>query len=266
MFRSISRQWQLSRAAPGPRDRLLAFLLGVHGGLGEHRRWARKWFHWVIGRFGTHDRVVLRLRVNNKPVSLAMRRGDRADYLVGGELIQGGYEAPPTPPARIIDAGGNIGAFAVAAAARFPAAPLFVYEPNEANLAILAENLEMNGIRAEIQRKGVWSCDTTLYFQARDSYSGFVSSEPSGLVVECVLPAVSADDWLKLDVEGAEYEVLPALFSRGVFPFFVSLELHHRKQRGEELIGLARANGYRVRGDMSPDAECVNLTMDRMRP
>jgi FkbM family methyltransferase len=266
MFQSIGSQWRLSAAAPGTRNRALAFLLGIHAGLGEHRRWSRRLFHWLIGCFGEGDLVVCGFLINGCLLQLAMRKGDRADYLVGGEFIHGSYEPPRIAPSRIIDAGGNIGTFSLAAAARFPGVPITVYEPDDANFARLTDNLHMNGIDAKLVRKGVWSSDATLYFQKMDSYTGFVSCKPTSITVECVVPEVAADDWLKLDIEGAEYEVLPALFARGIFPYFISLELHHRREKGDGLIALARANGYRVSGPLDVDAECINVTLSRLGP
>lgn len=266
MLRSIVKQWRRSALATGPRARLLAFLLGVNAGLGEHRRWARRAFHRAIGAFGSGDRVVLALRLDGRPMRLAMRRGDRADYLVAGELLQGGHDMPAIKPSRVVDAGGNIGTFAMAAAARFPGVPIVVYEPSRANVALLEENLRMNGIEATIVAKGVWSEPKTLYFQALDSYTGFVSDDPRGTAIECVIPEVAAADWLKLDVEGAEYEVLPELFGRGIFPYFVSLELHHRREKGDALIAMARSRGYEIRGPIEADTDCINLSLLRTTP
>lgn len=264
MLRSIARAWRISAKATDTKGRALAFLLAIHAGLGEHRRWARRIFRGLIGCFGERGLVTLAIRIDGRLVRLAMRQGDRADYLVGGEFLHGSHVAPPTQPARVVDAGGNIGTFSLAAAARFPGVPMVVYEPDEANVARLKENLRMNGIEAQVVQKAVWSKDATLFFQARDSYTGFVSGEPSKVRVECVLPDVRADDWLKLDVEGAEYEVLPALFERGSLPYFISLELHHRRERGDALIALVRAHGYTVDGPLDPSADCVNLTLARI--
>jgi len=264
MLGSIARSWRISAKAAGPRNRALAFLLVIHGGLGDHRRWARKIFKWLIGRFGEGALVTVGIDVNGRTMRLAMRRDDRADYLVGGEFLNGSHEPPPTKPARVVDAGGNIGTFSLAAAARFPGVPIVVYEPDDANAARLKDNLRMNGIEAQVIEKAVWSRDTRLYFQARDSYTGFVSQDPSQVEVECVVPDVGENDWLKLDVEGAEYEVLPALFDRGALPYFISLELHHRRAKGDGLIALARANGYTVAGPLEASADCINLTLSRI--
>lgn len=263
MLESITKQWRLSGFAASPPNRLLAFLLGVHAGLGAHRRWARPLFCWMIDRFSRFGRVILVCTVNGRRTSVAMREGDRADYLVVGEFIQGGYQAPPVAPSRIVDAGGNIGTFSLAAAARFPGVPITIYEPDDANALVLAENLRENGIEANLVKKGVWSSATTLYFQTRDSYSGFISNEPSDVAVQCVVPDVASNDWLKLDVEGAEYEVLPALFAKGIYPYFISLELHHRMERGDDLLALARTNGYIAEGPLEAVADCINVTLSR---
>jgi len=263
MLRSISKQWRLSRSTPGGRDRVLAFLLGLHAGLGVHRTFARRTLYWLIGQFGKRDVVVLRFITSGSVISLAMRLGNRADYLVGGEFIQGGYEAPDVAPSAIVDAGANIGTFSLAAGARFPGVPIVAYEPDEANVALLRRNLEDNGIKGEVRQMGVWSEAITMFFHAQESYTGFLSNNATNLSVECELPTISADSWLKLDIEGAEYEVLPAFFRAGMFPRFISMELHYRRERGDQLIKLARNNGYIVTGPLDIDADCINLTLSR---
>jgi FkbM family methyltransferase len=58
-------------------------------------------------------------------------------------------------------------------------------------------------------------------------------------------------DLLKMDIEGAEYEVLDSLLESGVKPIQLLVEFHHRfpgigPARTEEMIGKLRAAGYRL--------------------
>ncbi len=50
-------------------------------------------------------------------------------------------------PTLIVDVGANRGYFCVQAARRFPSATVLAYEPEPANLELLATNLELNGLR-----------------------------------------------------------------------------------------------------------------------
>ena len=174
----------------------------------------------------------------------------------------GGYKVPDNlayRPKAVIDGGANIGLFALFAHATFPAINLTCYEPDKDNLVQLRRNLEANKIMAEVIPKALWSKTADLFFHPGESYSGFVNADPSPYPVSCVLPAVPDHCWLKLDIEGAEYEVLPALLNAGCRPKLISMEIHDFSRRGNQLLSLLRAHGYEWNESFQPSDQCVTI-------
>jgi hypothetical protein len=57
---------------------------------------------------------------------------------------------------------------------------------------------------------------------------------------------------VKLNAEGAEFEVLPAMFGEGVFPRYIILMTHPSVGSVSDLIELVRSSGYHVADADSP--------------
>ncbi len=74
-----------------------------------------------------------------------------------------------------------------------------------------------------------------------------------------MLPVVSDGCWLKLDIEGGEYEVLPALLKAGPQPAIISMEIHDFNRRGEGLLVLLRQHDYAIAGAYKPDDVCITI-------
>jgi len=91
----------------------------------------------------------------------------------------------------------------------------------------------------------------------------FIDDKPPGFPVACVLPVIGEDCWLKLDVEGAEHEVLPALFAKGYFPRWISTEIHFFDKKGKNILSLLRGCGYNIRGGKDPLAQCAVISASR---
>jgi len=230
--------------------------------MGRHRRGLRKLFISLIGLQAKAGKISLKIKMWERISEVSMRRGNEADYLVFGELVIGGYALPEgnfKTPTAIVDGGANIGMFALQAAARFPDLPIKCYEPDSANLKQLQINLESNRIKAEIVPKALWSKTAELFFHPGLSYSGYVSEEMSPFPISCCLPEIPNGCWLKLDIEGAEYEVLPALLCRSTKPAIISMEIHDFARRGESLLQLLRVHGYSIWGSFKPDDVCVTI-------
>jgi hypothetical protein len=181
-----------------------------------------------------------------KSFSMEIRTGNFADSFIFWEFISGGFYKPPAFAESIVDCGANIGFFAVHAGLLFPNAKMVCYEPDEANYQMLKRNLQMNRIQADCRMRGVWSSDFSGFFHPRESFDGFISEEPSLYPVVCELPKIPAKSWLKLDVEGAEYEVLPAVLDGDSWPSHISMEVHDFHNRGGVIRDLLVQKGYQL--------------------
>lgn len=245
------------------KDKWLAFLVAGLGVLGHHRSKIRQWFFQQIARFSQQDYIQIKLRINRQLTSFSMRKGNEADYLIGGELVRGGYEIPTFEPKSIVDGGANIGMFAIEALSYFPNAELTCYEPDSINFQQLKRNLSQNNLNAKVLQLGLWSKDITLYYHSQSSHTGFVDENPPGMAIPCTIPKIGFDCWLKLDIEGGEYEVLPALFKNACYPRWISLEIHDFATKGHTIISLLKEHGYNIKGGEESDADCIVISAYR---
>jgi len=202
---------------------------------------------------------------SGKPFKLAIRTSNYADYHILWEFLCGGlYYESPTLVDRFCDCGANIGVFSIHAGLLFPSAKIICYEPDAANFHLLKKNLSLNGIAADCRHCGVWSSNITGYFHPNESVSGTISEEPSEYPIRCEIPEVDESTWLKMDIEGAEYEVMPAVIEKGNLPITISMELHNFSQRGKSLWNLLEKCGYSLRkvtdGSPEPYWVVVNAT------
>jgi hypothetical protein len=62
-----------------------------------------------------------------------------------------------------------------------------------------------------------------------------------------------------VDIEGAEYEVLPAILQGAILPRWISIEIHYFQERGMELLELLRSYGYRISGGTDKTAFCATV-------
>jgi len=62
-------------------------------------------------------------------------------------------------------------------------------------------------------------------------------------------PQIGSDTWLKLDVEGGEYEIVPVLLKSTPRLRLITMEIHEFNLRGDSLLRLLRESGYSIAGD-----------------
>ena len=171
-----------------------------------------------------------------------------------------GYEIGPND--LVIDVGANIGTFSVAAARAATGGWVLAYEPEPENFGLLRRNLDRNRCRnVTATRAAVADATGTRTLRVNADSSGGhalrTDGEP-GLTVPAVsLKAIFDEfrvercDYLKLDCEGAEYEILYALppdYFRRVRR--IGLEYHaepdRKRERADELIAHLRDVGFAV--------------------
>ncbi len=127
-------------------------------------------------------------------------------------------------PSTIIDIGANIGIFTVRVARRWTNAQIYCYEPEPDNFNLLKKNVALNSIKNVIPFQcGVTKEDSphVLYLDKknRGMHSIYTTTNPPNYVnIDCVClktifneNCISVCDILKLDCEGAEYEILESI-------------------------------------------------------
>ena len=121
--------------------------------------------------------------------------------------------------ATILDIGGHIGAFAVSAAPHVANGKIYSFEPFVSNYGFLKKNIELNRLKNVIPLNLAVASDNngrTLYL-AKMNTSAHSLTKKSGNFVR--VPSISLEqffrenniekcDFLKMDCEGAEYDIL----------------------------------------------------------
>ncbi len=155
----------------------------------------------------------------------------------------------------IIDCGANMGVSVLFFAKEFPGAKIIAFEPEEDIYNKLEKNISSFGLtNVEPHKKAVWDSETMLEFTTDHGMGGSVAntfSNQSPVKVQTVRLANYLQqpvDFLKLDIEGAEYTVLkdcePLL--KNVKNLFV--EYHsfiNKEQKLEEILNMLKQAGFR---------------------
>jgi FkbM family methyltransferase len=170
------------------------------------------------------------------------------------------YEFPKTSSTpRILDCGANIGVSCLFFKRLFPSARLTAFEPDPVIFSYLTHNLKEAGIHdAQLIQKALWSSETLLQFHSEGADAGRIASDiqpGSNLNAGQVRTTRLYDylneqiDFLKLDIEGAETEVLEDAAPRlgNVSRLFVEYHSFSDKpQTLSRLLGILSDAGFRV--------------------
>ena len=114
----------------------------------------------------------------------------------------------------IIDCGSNIGLSILVFKKYFPASTVIAFEPDENNYALLQKNMEANKLQnVEVNKSAVWITNGTITFNSKGSEGSHISESDGGIRVPCIklaslLQQYETIHFLKMDIEGAEYEVI----------------------------------------------------------
>ena len=154
----------------------------------------------------------------------------------------------------ILDCGTNIGLSVLYMKELYPLAEIIAFEPDTVNYSLLERNIDgMNNVRAV--KKAVWKETTVLKFDASGTLSGKIITDPSQsastvIETEAIRLKDYLDkpiDFLKLDIEGAEYEVLKDCGNKLSMIKNLFIEYHgYFKKINElnEIFNLLQANNF----------------------
>ncbi len=168
--------------------------------------------------------------------TVVLRKGSSDLHVFRQVLIQGEYRCPPRQDKQlraryeailatgktplIVDAGANIGLFARYIASQFPKAHIACIEPDTENMRIVKENCA-NLPMVSFKQAALWKKEGYLKLSDPNALPWALSYEESDPDADNVVSAVTFDQviasvpnavpfLLKIDIEGAEREALPA--------------------------------------------------------
>ena len=200
-------------------------------------------------------------------------RGGVGDFSVLNEMfLHGAYDLAfrnLRSGATVIDIGANIGAFSVAAA-KAGAAAIWAFEPVPANQALLRENVAANRLQTIVQlvpnavarepgTLTLYTRDTdagggTLYPEIHRSWhasDGAMASDIRPIEVQCVnlneffgREKIQYCDLLKLDCEGAEFEIIDSLDADTVKAIGAVVFEYHSDGKLDAIIALLKKLGF----------------------
>jgi FkbM family methyltransferase len=212
---------------------------------------------------------VYRLRRSGVAVALRHHTGD---IMVLDEIFsQGEYEPPPEArlalsrlprEPRVLDLGANIGLFGAWALGELPDATIVAVEADPGNAAVHRRTIDANalGERWELVEGFAATEAGAVPFKA-GLHATSQRAEPGEESVEVasvdVLPRLEKADLVKIDVEGAEWDLLADSRFQQARPQVVVLEYHEKGCPGPDPAEVAeaalRAAGLQVvHGDAKP--------------
>lgn len=166
----------------------------------------------------------------------------------------------------IIDCGANIGSSCVYFNETYPKAKIYAFEADPNISKILSKNLTNNGIsNVEIISKAVWKNTDGIEFAIEGSDGASIYGTGNKIKVESMrlrefILKFDKIDMLKMDIEGAEYEVIKDCRNDLKHVENIFIEYHsfpNQEQNLGEILEILTENGFRY---------FINSQVDRPKP
>ena len=208
--------------------------------------------------------VLVALKGKNKPGSIRLE-GMKITYNDAQALLGMYFEIyykehyrfeTATAQPLIIDCGANIGLSVLYFAKKFPNATIIAIEADPKIAVILKSNLQKNGCNAEVIEKAAWSNnDSMLSFgQAGADASSIFATENVIQVptmrFKDLLQQYPHIDMVKIDIEGAELEVISDSYKALHHADHVFVEYHsfpNQPQQLHQLLEQLSSQGFRYK-------------------
>jgi FkbM family methyltransferase len=216
----------------------------------------KNWWLYLAYKYGFVDVKILIFETRKGViVEVPIRLLHTFKEIFMDECYLAGLERNISPDSTIIDIGANAGYFTLFAASTFPQAKLFSFEPVPVNYAQLKHHRDLNDtckISCFPLAVAGHSGEINLNFDTTDSFTTsatiFASKENKGdsLSVPCETlkeimdkNAIEKCDLLKMDCEGAEYDILyncPPDYLRRIDQ--ITMEVHRGEKENQNIEAL----------------------------
>ncbi len=242
-------RWKVSVFISRWRNRL-RYLRAAH-------RVFRNWWAWPLPKFGISVTLELRngrrYRVRSGTTDLAVV----TEAAILNPYLGPGYLQLPED-AVVVDVGANIGDFTVQAASLCPHGHVYAVEPLAGNVEMIALNSALNRIsNVEIVQVALGASEGEVEIDVAGSHSSTYYRSREAVTQKVRLTTLASFikeneidrvDLLKLDCEGAEWDILPC--SDQILPRIrqICMELHLAGGwTSEKLANWLRDRGYEVK-------------------
>lgn len=155
----------------------------------------------------------------------------------------------------IIDCGSNMGVSVLYFSKKFPNAKILAFEPDETVLPFLEKNIQSQSLQnVELVKKAVWIEEKELSFYTDNGLGGRIGIEynnqtPTKIKAVRLKEFLNQPiDMLKIDIEGAEYEVIKDCEDNLFNVKHIFLEYHsffNEEQHLEDILSIFKRQGFR---------------------
>jgi len=113
----------------------------------------------------------------------------------------------------IIDCGANIGLSVIFMKKQYPDAEIIAFEPDSQNFELLTKNVEAGSYKnIDLRKQAVWIENTLVHFSSTGTTDSHISVQNTGSAEVAAIRLkdllTRKIDFLKIDIEGAEYQVI----------------------------------------------------------
>ncbi|CAN5424680.1 hypothetical protein BH11BAC5_BH11BAC5_35070 [soil metagenome] len=144
----------------------------------------------------------------------------------------------------IIDCGANIGLSIIYMKQQYPYAEIVAFEPDETNFQLLSKNVNSFGYgNVNLCKEAIWIDNTTLRFSSQGTMTSKIEMGAGAGTIE--VKAIRLRDllnrevdFLKIDIEGAEYKVLCDIADKLFLVKNMFLEYHGTFAQNKELTAV----------------------------
>lgn len=166
------------------------------------------------------------------------------EYLHGLKeiFVEDIYDQQLPENAYILDCGAHIGLSVIYLKSICPSAHIVCFEPDNGNYDLLQKNIASHGLKnIEARNEAVWNENTSLHFIQEGNMGSKIGESPNANTVTVKATRLKdflnkKVDFLKLDIEGAEYKVLKDVAENLGYVDKMFIEYHGTFSQNKELL------------------------------